>query len=95
MIHRHKCKRQKGFEVQWCSDLASDGAGGCEPDRATYVQRDFDTIGQATAYAKEVYPRDCFGSVRIAPFEMVPVSGDYPNVLTREYTAEPSFVDTP
>lgn len=93
-ILRSRCKLLHGFEVEWCCDLPGDGAGGCLPDEAAYKHRDFGTRSAALSYAKKVLPKDCFGSVRVTEFEMVPLSDDVDWVLTREYVDESIFVDT-
>jgi hypothetical protein len=93
-ILRSRCKLLHGFEVEWCRDLPGDGAGGCLPDEATYVRRAFGTLPEATTYAKKVLSKDCFGSVRVTEFEMVPLSDDIDWVLTREYVSDSTFIDT-
>ena len=84
-----------GWEVEWCSHLppmpgVPDEA---DMDNAVYETRDFDTREEALAFAREVYPRDKFGSVRITPFEMQRLSEEWPYGITREHMSESEFYE--
>ena len=66
----------KAFEVEWCSVLPRNKNGDAEPDLATYEFRVLDTYDAALAFAKSIYPKDQWGSVRITPVEFVDPFGD-------------------
>ena len=64
------------FEVEWCTFLPSDGAGGVDIDKAKYRAERFRTRAQALDFAKKVFGEDKFGSVRITKVEFVDPYGD-------------------
>lgn len=55
----------EAFEVEWCSDLPSDGYGGVDMDQAKYNSRVFKSKQWAETFARIVYPKDKFGGVRL------------------------------
>lgn len=83
----------RGWEVEWCSHIprVKDDDGNdtedSDLDNCTLHVRDFMTVEAARAYAKQIFPKDQFGSVRICRFEMLPYEpgsrGKY-----REYVGE-------
>lgn len=92
MILKSKCKRLHGFTVDWTKELPMITPGEADYDNATHVRRDFDTFEQAKAYAQEVAPLDCFGSVAIDEFQMHALH-NHPQILEREYVGETIYID--
>jgi hypothetical protein len=86
-------KLDAGWEVEWCYHLPPlyPGADEADLDNAKYHRRNFATRDEALAFARQVYPEDRFGEVRISLFEMVPISTDWPRGRHREYIGEPEF----
>lgn len=82
----------KGFEVEWCYELPSDGHGGCDIDNAKYACKDFPNRGLAMAFARRMLPKDCFGSVRVTEFELVPYEPGLPGKC-REYVRDSEHVE--
>jgi hypothetical protein len=54
------------WEVEWSSDLPV----ARDTNQSTYVFRDFSTNDEAVSIAREVYPKDVFGSVRITELKL-------------------------
>lgn len=87
-----KKQLDRGFEVEWCSDMPGDESGDCYPDRATYECRDFKSIEDARVFAKEIYPSDVCGSVSITEFQRVPYEPGFPATYA-EYIGEPEYYE--
>jgi hypothetical protein len=83
-------KLERGFEVEWCSKLPVDEFGSSDFDRATMNCVDFATIEDARVFAKEIYPKDMIGEVRITEFEMVPYEPGLPGTYA-EYIGESEY----
>lgn len=81
-----------GFEVEWCSKLPLFADGSCDIDHATYLTQDFATEPEAIAYAREVLPKDCFGVVRVTPFEMQEIEPGI-RAYRREFTADSEHIE--
>lgn len=85
------------FEVEWCSEIPVDEYGDSDMDAAKYHTRKFETIEQARAYAKEVFPKDAFRVVSITPVEFVAYDDDdaiaYPHVGFWQHSGEPEHYD--
>lgn len=78
-----------GYEVEWCSKLGRTEDGEeFDPDQNEMHFRDFSTLDEARAFAKEIFPQDQYGSVRITPFEIMPLSDTWPHGSYREYTGD-------
>jgi hypothetical protein len=92
-IKRYRRIGETGWEVEWCSHIPLDENGDGLLDQAERHFRDFVEKSDAEAFAKEVYPLDAFGSVRITPFTIEPLADDIPHVATREYTADSEFYE--
>jgi hypothetical protein len=55
------------WEVQWCAGVPLDECGDADLDRADCRIRRFADRDAALAFAREIYPKDYFGAVRITP----------------------------
>ena len=64
------------YEVEWCSEIPRDENGDSDMDAAKMHVARFSTHDEALAFAKEVYPRDAFGSVCITPMQFSPYDDD-------------------
>jgi hypothetical protein len=83
-----------GWEVEWCADVPRiEGTDDLDIDQADYRFADFKAKEEAMAFAKEIFPRDFFGSVRITPFRIEPLSDEWPYGATREYTADCDYYE--
>ncbi len=58
------------YEVEWCSAIPLNECGDGDLDNAKYEKLYFDLFGVALAYAKEILPKDYFGSVRLEEQEV-------------------------
>jgi hypothetical protein len=66
----------KAYEVEWCIHCPLDCAGEALLDCAVYKTAVVKTIQEARNKAKEVYPLDWFGSVRITSVQWSDQFGD-------------------
>jgi len=80
------------FEVEWCYELPQLEDGSADIDAAKYASRDFQSHTAALRYARKMLPKDCWGSVRVTEFEMVPYEPGYPGQF-REYVGEVETVE--
>lgn len=64
------------YEVEWCTNLPVDEFGDSDLDAAEYVHVICPTRKAADAKAREVYPQDQFGAVRITEVELVDPYGE-------------------
>ena len=84
----------RAFEVEWCSDIPRDEFGDMLPDAATYHCRILRSREAAERIAREVLPRDAFGSVRITPVVRVDPFGDrIPATYLWEPCGESEFIE--
>lgn len=89
---KHKSHIAKGWEVEWCASVPRNESGDLEIDLADYRTEDCRDKESAVRLAQSKLPEDFFGSVRVTPFELVPL---FPGarVTTREYTAEAEHIE--
>lgn len=81
-----------GWEVEWCSkcglvDEEHPEYGG-DPDLDVTHDRLFRTKDEAMAFAREVYPKDQYGAVRVTEFRVSPLSDEWPYGAYREYIGD-------
>jgi hypothetical protein len=86
------------WEVEWCEALRVDENGDGNPDRNKTVVRCFRDHDAALAYAREVFPKDQYGSVSITPMEFRPYDEDDvarygPHVGYWEHTADAEYYE--
>lgn len=60
----------RAFEVEWCEGCPLDENGDADLDRADYRFKVVKTLAAARRLAKQMLPRDFFGSVRITEVEL-------------------------
>lgn len=65
------------FEVGWCAGIPKDENGDSDHDRADCRYARFKTHEAAVKYAKEVLPKDAYGSVSVTPIEFVAYDEDH------------------
>lgn len=84
---------ESGFEVEWCSEIAIDEYGDRDLDRDTYNFRDFRTKAAAMKFAKQIFPTDQNGAVRITPFTIEQLSDEWPYGRSKEYAGDSEFYE--
>lgn len=88
---------ESGWEVEWCSQLAYQDPehpeDGIDPDQCVYEFRNFRTRDAAMAFAREIFPNDQFGSVRITPFTIEALSDTWPHGRSQQFTADSEFYE--
>ena len=77
-----------GWEVEWCESIPLDENGDALMDELPMQCRNFLDKESAIKFAKKIYPKDAFGSVRITPFTIEPLSDTWPYGRHMEYTAD-------
>ena len=85
-----------GWEVEWCSNLprCEDDPESCDHDQATYEFRDFRNQQEAMTFAKEIYPKDQYGSVRITRFVLDwAIPGDPHCGIEKQYADDADYYD--
>jgi hypothetical protein len=60
------------WEVEWCAGVPLDENGDADLDRADYRVCRFADRDAALAFAREIFPKDHFGAVRITPERFEP-----------------------
>lgn len=83
---------KKGFEVAVCVKIPLDEYGERDIDAAVFETRDFAKKEDAMRYAKSRLADDCFGSVRVTPFELQPYEAGSLG-LFREYVGDSDHVE--
>jgi hypothetical protein len=89
---KSKPQIKSGWEVEWCAGVPKFADGSCDMDNADFRISDFATHGEAVAFAKQMLPKDAFGSVRVTPFELQEIE---PGVRAyhREFTADSEHIE--
>ena len=69
----------KAWQVEWCAEIPRTKDGDADLDAAKEHRKLFASREDALTYAREVFPRDAFGSVRITPVEKFPYDDAHAN----------------
>ena len=80
----------RGYSVEWCDFETSTFYAG-DFIEGNYITKDFATHLEAEKFAVSVLPKDCFGSVGIREFEMVPYERGQPGRWKRYLTERESI----
>lgn len=89
---------EAGWEVEWCANVpkVKDDDGNdteeSDLDAADIRIRDFATLEAARTFARQVFPKDWFGSVRITRFHMELYEAGY-TAKFKEYDGEPEYYE--
>jgi hypothetical protein len=83
---------ERGFEVEWLTDVPLNEFGDADIDRGKTNTVDFASIEDALGHARKVMPLDFYGAPIITEFEMVPYVAGKPGTY-REYIGQAQGVD--
>lgn len=85
---------ESGWEVEWCSKVFVDPeTGDSDPAQNVYEFQCFRSQAEALEFAKEIFPSDQHGAVRITPFTIEPLSAEWPYGRSIEYTADSEWYE--
>ncbi len=92
-LHRSKIELMRGYRVRTVIDIPADEHGERDPYNEKCQYFYYTTLEKALAKAKELAPKDFWGSCQVDEFEWRAPYKKFPNVMEMELIGDTIFVE--